>query len=58
MVNDTSLLRFILTLEHKRFKVVLGFESMDQTKFFVVLFMNGLRVILPLGLWIGRIPTT
>ena len=58
MVNDTTLLKFILTLEYKRRKVVLAFESMDQTKFFVVLFMNGLRVVPPLSLRIGLNPTT
>ena len=59
MVNDTTLLKFILTLEYiKRRKVVPAFESMDQTKFFIVLFMDGLRVVLPLSLWIGQNPTT
>ena len=58
MVNDTTLLKFILTLEYKRRKVVLAFESMDQTKFFVVLFRNSLRVVLSLSLWIGRNQTT
>ena len=57
MVNDTTLLKFILTLEYKRRKVVLAFDSMDQAKFFVVLFLNGLRVVPPLSLRIGRNPT-
>ena len=48
MVIDTTLLKFILTLEYEQRKVVLAFESVDQTKFFMVLFVNGLRVVLPL----------
>ena len=47
MVIDTTLLKFFLTLAYERSKVVLGFESMDQTKFSIVFFMNGLRVVLP-----------
>ena len=47
MVIDTTPLKFILTLEYKRRKVVLAFESMHQTKFSIVLFMNGLWVVLP-----------
>ena len=47
MVIDTTLLKFILTIEYERRQVVLAFESVDQTKFSIVLFMNGLRVVLP-----------
>ena len=50
---DTTLLKFILTLEYKRRTVVLAFESMDQTKFSIVLFMNGLRVVLPFEFVLG-----
>ena len=44
---DTTLLKFILTFEYERRKVILAFESMDQTTFSVVLFMNRLSVVLP-----------
>ena len=50
---DTTLLKFILTLEYKRRTVVLAFESTDQTKFSIVLYMNGLRVVLPFEFVLG-----
>ena len=37
MAIDTTSLKYILTLEYERRKVVLAFESVDQTKFTIVL---------------------
>ena len=51
MVIDTTLLKFILTLEYERRNVVLAFESME---FSILLLMNGLRVVLPCKFLLGR----